>query len=583
MLKKNILDIISPRVVGIDPDASVREAARKMQDNRISCIVVLEGGRPVGIFTERALVALLADQGPGIRDLPMREVMSSPVKTVSADTFVYEAYGVFTTESVRHVVVVDEDGSAVGVVTQSDIISQIGTEYFQKVKSISQLMSTRIHTVAPDEPLSEALAAMARRNISCVIAAVDSRPVGLITERDILGLLSNDLDLDQTVVSRVMSAPVQTVPTQTPVFEAAWIMRREHIRRLVVVDEAGAIEGLATQTDIIKAMEGRFIEALKVIIREKDAALQDTMMDLYDKSVYLENILRSSIDMGIVATDPVFQIIYFNPAAEEILGRQANEVMGRDVREFHILEGLDMSRFNMAIERVRKGLHHEFTLTRNGKSGEDRIIQARAGGIWSPDNDLSGYVLMLRDVTDKKKAEETIRHLAYHDALTDLPNRFLFNERLSMEVARARRGGAKLALMLLDLDRFKEINDTYGHHGGDAVLKAVAERLSASLRASDMVARVGGDEFMLILPDIFGAKTAQDVGAKLISVVEQPLEYEGRTLDITTSLGVAIFPDHAETEDDLIKLADNAMYRAKEHGRDSGRSQMHMHTERKSG
>ena len=171
------------------------------------------------------------------------------------------------------------------------------------------------------------------------------------------------------------------------------------------------------------------------------------------------------------------------------------------------------------------------------------------------------------EIAKLKQTEETIKQLAFHDSLTGLPNRRLFNDRLNVAIAYAQRNQHKLAMLLLDLDQFKDVNDTLGHSVGDELLKAVGERLMNLLRKSDTVARMGGDEFMLILPEMARCEDAAKVATKILESFQEPFSFDGYELRITTSIGIAIYPHDGEDSDTLVKNADIAMYRAKEQGR----------------
>ena len=173
------------------------------------------------------------------------------------------------------------------------------------------------------------------------------------------------------------------------------------------------------------------------------------------------------------------------------------------------------------------------------------------------------------EITERKRAEETIRQLAHHDALTGLPNRRLFNDRLALALAHAHRNQQKLAVMLLDLDHFKDVNDTLGHSVGDQLLQVVGERLTSLLRKGDTVARMGGDEFMLLLPEIAQVEDAAKVAANILEAFSKPFVFDGHELHVTTSIGIAMYPEDGEDGDALMKNADIAMYRAKDQGRDN--------------
>ena len=180
-----------------------------------------------------------------------------------------------------------------------------------------------------------------------------------------------------------------------------------------------------------------------------------------------------------------------------------------------------------------------------------------------------GLVCVVRDITERTYAEEQIKHLAYHDALTGLPNRLLFKDRLTVAISHAQRDRAKLAVLFLDLDRFKVINDSLGHNIGDQLLQAVSARVQSCVRESDTVARLGGDEFTVLLPHLPQAEDAALVAQKIIDAVRYPFQIEGREFFMTTSIGISLYPDDGFDAETLIKNADTAMYQAKEQGRDN--------------
>ena len=180
-----------------------------------------------------------------------------------------------------------------------------------------------------------------------------------------------------------------------------------------------------------------------------------------------------------------------------------------------------------------------------------------------------GMWAIVRDITERKKLEDAIKYQAYHDALTDLPNRTLFIDHLNLELAQSRRNRKMLATMFLDLDRFKIINDTLGHTTGDLLLREVAKRLKTCVRESDTVARIGGDEFNVLLADMAHAEHAATIAEKIISVFKEPFEIGGIELHVTTSIGISLYPGDGENAETLLKNADTAMYSAKEAGRNN--------------
>jgi len=176
---------------------------------------------------------------------------------------------------------------------------------------------------------------------------------------------------------------------------------------------------------------------------------------------------------------------------------------------------------------------------------------------------------MHTDITERKRIEDRIRHMAQHDALTDLPNRALFSDRLQQALSVAKRDQLRLAVLYLDLDKFKPINDTLGHDVGDLLLKEVAQRMQACVRESDTVARIGGDEFVVLLRNVEEAEDAIRVAEKIRFALNQAFVVAGQRLFISSSTGIAIYPDHGSDEIELSKNADMAMYTAKQSGRDN--------------
>jgi diguanylate cyclase (GGDEF)-like protein/PAS domain S-box-containing protein len=174
--------------------------------------------------------------------------------------------------------------------------------------------------------------------------------------------------------------------------------------------------------------------------------------------------------------------------------------------------------------------------------------------------------MVWRDITESKRIEEAIRHLAYHDVLTGLPNRMLFTDRMVLAIAQAKRHQQTMAVMMLDLDGFKNVNDTYGPHVGDLLLQCIGNRLPGTLREGDTVARLGGDEFMILLPEIKQSANSFRIAKKILSSFKEPFICDGIKLYASTSIGISVYPEDGEDMDVLMKHADMAMYKAKSSG-----------------
>lgn len=254
-----------------------------------------------------------------------------------------------------------------------------------------------------------------------------------------------------------------------------------------------------------------------------------------------------------------------------LTGYSATEVVGRTVFEIGIWADASQRSSLLAELREHGRVHHREMLGRN-KCGELLTVEVSVEPIIL--NEEECLLMTARDVSQLKNAQAQIRHLAYHDPLTNLPNRALLMDRLSQQIALLKRHNLRGALLFLDLDHFKHINDSLGHPVGDTVLKIITARLEASVRLEDTVARLGGDEFVVLLSGLEGSRETveekvRQLADTLRELLAQPMSLDGQRLQVTPSIGVALIPDHGTTPADLLKRADIALYRAKDSGRNT--------------
>jgi diguanylate cyclase len=276
-------------------------------------------------------------------------------------------------------------------------------------------------------------------------------------------------------------------------------------------------------------------------------------------------LLAGSSDTTIVL-DAAGEIAYISSSATRVLHLAAEELRGRPIVVF-----IQRHVHPDDADHLTTQLQHLL-----GTAGCEEVVEfrlRRPDGTWRDveglgrnllgDPAVRGVLLTLRDVSERKQLERALTRQAFTDQLTGLPNRALLHDRIQQAIRLAGRQGLTVALLLLDLDRFKEVNDTLGHHHGDLLLQQVAERLRGSLRDSDTVARLGGDEFAVLLPQIASIQDATAAAEKLNAAIESPFTLDGLTLDVDASIGVAAYPDHASDANELLQRADVAMYAAK--------------------
>ena len=291
---------------------------------------------------------------------------------------------------------------------------------------------------------------------------------------------------------------------------------------------------------------------------------------LKETSDYLNNLIKYA-NAPIITWNPDFTITSFNHAFERMSGMKAKDVLGK---KLDILFPKDSKK--ESISRIHQTLSGKFwesvEIPILHNDGTVRTALWNSANIYGADGKtLVSTIAQGQDITERKQAEEQIRHLATHDLLTNLPTLRLAMDRLSSAINIARRHKKSAAVMFIDLDGFKTVNDTLGHDAGDYVLKQVAQRMLSCVRDTDTVARVGGDEFLIIATEINTPDNVVQVAEKVLQLVSQPIIFEGQKAVVSTSIGIAIFPDHSEDMDKLIKLADEAMYKVKNAGKNGFR------------
>ena len=278
-----------------------------------------------------------------------------------------------------------------------------------------------------------------------------------------------------------------------------------------------------------------------------------------------------STPLAVVEWDRRQHVVAWNPAAEAIFGFPAYEVLGKTVAPVLSAPADREDMEAMCRELLESGEGNKTTLVNVARNGRTIHCEWYNTPIVDANGNVTGFASLVQDITERLNTERTIHYMAHHDALTGLPNRRLMQDRLNQAIMAARRKQRHVAVLFLDLDRFKVVNDTLGHDTGDFILKDVARRLVACVREVDTVSREGGDEFVVILPDLERPENARLVADKILEELARPVEIGGHEIHVTPSIGISHYPNDATDVHQLLKHADNAMYQAKDAGRNTVR------------
>ncbi len=543
------------------PETPLHEAAALMRTHRCSSVLVADEGEAVGIWTERDALRLdLAD--PAQVDRPIATQMSTPVRTTSKQTTIDDVGHRFHDEGIRHLLVLDSRGGFAGIISQTDVVINYGLERYLQVRRVIEALDKPLLVLPGERPLADAAREMREAGVeAAVVEPDDNDQPGILTERDLVRQVA--LREVERTAGETATRPLITVDRDYSLLQARDLSVRRGIRHLGITDAEQKIIGLLSFSDILDLLEHDQVSHLEQVLREREQALIESQ-----RSVRLSRqIIDASLD-GVIITDADGIIESVNPAFSKLTGYSPEEAVGQTPA---LLKSgrHDVSFYEELWNTLKENGYWQGEIWNRRKNGE---IYPEWLTITQVKDDFGGehkYAGVFSDISERKESEEQIRALAYYDALTGLPNRRLFQDRLGLALPQMRRHKQKLAVMFIDLDLFKRINDTLGHDVGDGVLCEMAERLKECVREGDTVSRMGGDEFTILQPDIKDAANAVQLATRIITSLRKPFTTGGHELMVTSSIGIALYPNDGETADDLTKNADTAMYRAKDLGRNN--------------
>lgn len=567
-LEANLSDLPVERIMhrGIlscSPNTPIQIVAERMANRRCSSILIMQNETAIGIWTEHDSLRLDFSD-PASLQRPISEVMSSPVSSVNLSARASDVAQRFNDEALRHLLVIDNLGRPQGIVSQTDIALKQGLELYLSLRTIDQVMDKNPLLLEGELTLVAAATHMLKHRQDAAVILCAPQEYGIITERDMVRFVA--CHPGDTHLSALASRPLLTISPQDSLLHARDQLIDNQLRHLAVKDnDSNTIVGLLGFRNILDGAEQRHSKDLRQAISKRDRALQHPHLNLQ----LAERVIAASLE-GVIITNAHGIIEFVNPAFTHTTGFSAEEVMGKTPAI------LSSGRHNKAFY---DDMWH--TLNQNGywrgeiwnrrKTGQLYLELLTITSIFDEAANISHFAALFTDITHIRDNEEQIRRLAYYDALTQLPNRRLLEDRLELALRHAHRHQQRLAVLFIDLDHFKQVNDSLGHAAGDELLLEVSKRMTLRLREDDTLARLGGDEFIVLLPDLTDTDEVSAIARRLLDAVGQPISLSNQQFRVGCSLGISLYPDDANNAQQLMQHADSAMYRAKQEGRNTYR------------
>ncbi len=556
-----VSDVIHNSLLSCSLEASLHDAALEMNKHHVSSILVMDAGKPVGIWTEADARKLdFTDRHIGERKIS--DYMSTPVDTVFSDESLSEIALKFQRLRRRHFLVVDHDETPMGVVSQSDVIRSQGLEHYLCMRNVRTALKQAPLVLDENLSLSDAVVRLQEsQRDAAAVRRNEEQSYSIITERDIVNWLATDVT-DRTL-KEVCHNELYAVDEDTGLLQASNLLKTKGFRHLGITNHRGSLIGILSYSDILDSVEYEYVNRLQEALHSRDEALKASTTHLR----LAQRVIEASLD-GIIITDKRGIIESVNPKFTQVTGYSEVEAIGQSTKL--LSSGRHSADFyNHLWNELQHNGYWQGEIWNRRKNGQVYPEWLTITGIYDDDGEIAQFAAIFSDITDRKKDEERIRRLAFFDDLTGVANRRLFQDRLEQAISNAQRHQHRLAVLFLDLDMFKRINDSLGHLIGDEVLKVVAGRLAHTVREGDSVARLGGDEFTVMVPEVDSMEGLMVLAQRVNESVSEPISVGNHELYISTSIGISIYPDDGLNPEDLIKNADAAMYRVKADGRGS--------------
>lgn len=547
-------------IISVELGVPLSEAVGLMARHHIGSVLVQDARQPVGLLTRGTAMQLVLQSGAA--ETRIEASMLTPVLQVDANLSVDELGLEFVSQSAAHAVVVGTGGQWVGIVSQSDIVNSQGLEHDLFLKSLEEITNFNVLRLAPDCSLRQAMERLRSVNYTAMLIGDDRAGWQIMTETDVIRLLDERVELDQPL-SALNLPKLVSVDSRLSLYNVRRYFREHSFRHIGVEDHAGKVIGLASYGDILRSVELDYIYRLRELLHDKSRALQQSQHNLR----LIERVINASRE-GIVITDANGHIQSVNPAFTAITGYEAWEALGRNPSMLSSGRH-DRQFYRQLWQTLEQEGRWQGEIWNRRKDGSVYPEWLSITAIENDGGQITQYAAIFHDLTEAKRSEARMQQLSWFDSVTGLANRRLFHDRLQMALGFAREQERPLALLALDLDMFKQINDRFGHAGGDRVLKQLAERLESTLQDWGSAARPSGDEFYILLTELHDPAEITGCLDRISRALSLPILIDEREVRVRGSMGVAVFPADAGEPEALVRAAEVALQHSKERGRNN--------------
>lgn len=539
----------------LPPDTPLLDTIRRMNADSGGAAIATINNQPVGILTERDAIRLAR---ANLEGMTLANVMTSPVLAIPLGSSIYYAIDQMRIHSVRHLVVLDQEQQIAGLFTEHVVVKRIENRYIDFLSTVIERQINDLNAARDKLDDTAVLTSILRESLDLALVATDIEGVVRYLNPKAVNLLG-------TSSSEAEGRGLAELAIQAGLGD-------QHVHDGI----AAAKQGLRSHADLIyRQADGERVlrSHFAPIINESATMLGyvQTLQDITERKqaiVELQksaSIFENTLD-GIMVTDADCKMVAVNPAFVKITGYSEPEVLGKNPSM--LSSGRQDSHFYQRLwHHVEQDGYWQGEIWNRHKSGDIYAEWLTINVIKDENDAVIKYIGVFADITSLKRSQEKYEFMAHHDPLTGLPNRLLCHARLEHALLRAKRSNNTIAVMMLDLDKFKPVNDTWGHQVGDRLLQEAAKRMAVTLRSDDTAGRLGGDEFVVVLESIKNKEDAVVIVRKLQAAISEIYSIDGIWANVSVSVGIAMFPEHGADVETLIMHADQALYEVKAQGR----------------